>query len=178
MTRLSADSRQSRSKALMQERHELALPSDTIASRSFSSLRLRRGSGRLRASSRSKRRPLSLTSQPLNVLDYVEAFYYEWQSGKWAHRIKSYPYTYPAIVLAKHTTRAEVVLLYLSDGLISDSGKQALSYALVPIGHVMPCSDLTRKRLNGTSGSTYTVPTYNELESVRVKGVETYLERM
>ena len=120
-------------------------------------------------------------------------------TAEWCAKEAAYPYTYPAVVLKVHSSQQYVFVLYLSDGMSSDSGDETRSQ--VPIGHVTPCRESTRFGWNRA----HVMPVQlervsqgicmvewdkerwwrdtvsrlrNELQRVRVRGLRSTLRRM
>ena len=110
------------------------------------------------------------TMQEFNVMDIVDARYFEGGQRSTAHL-----YTYPAVVLYVDPVAEELTLQYLCDGLIADSDEEAFAFAdHVPMRAAMHATPAVKAWVKNPE-CPWTRCTYTKLKDIEAMGVEAYL---
>jgi hypothetical protein len=79
----------------------------------------------------------------------IDALYYDMDGRRKDE--KSYPHTYPALVL--EVSLGSLLVLYISDGLTPDDDDEAWSFGTVPIEHAVLASENVVKRCINANGT-------------------------
>ena len=90
------------------------------------------------------RSPPPLALADISPMEIIDCIYYDHSGNRINPR--SYPSTYPAIVLGIDASAEVLTVFYISDGLIADDEQEAWSLGRVPIRHAAPAAESVKER--------------------------------